>query len=53
MIYEFVQSLNRSDPNDWNKYLFSDRGFDFTTKESIEKFLGIEISKYRDIITLR
>ena len=53
LIYEFVQSLKRPDPKDRNKYPYSDGGFDFTTEDSIEKFLGVEVSKHGNTITLR
>ena len=53
MIYDFVESLKWSNPKNKHKYPYSDSGFNFTTKDSIEKFLGVEVSKYGSTIMLR
>ena len=53
LIYDFVESLKWSNSKDKYKYPYSNGGFDFTTEDLIEKFLGVEVSKHGSTIMLR
>ena len=53
-INEFVKSLERPKSAAAKKnYRYKDGGFDFTVETSIEKFLGVEVSKVENTVTLR
>ena len=53
LLDDFIASMKRPDPKSNKKYPYPDNGFDFTTEDNVEKFLGVEISKSKDHITIR
>ena len=53
-ITEFIESLKRPKNETAKKYYkHKDGGFDFTTEKSIEKFLGVEVSRSDNKVLLR